>query len=138
MTLLEWRDEYRIGIDEVDAEHETLIEMINGVCMLIEPGASNADLELALGEVYAVCTAHFASEEREMRARSYPRLVDHRDDHERLLVELRDLMDYVSACGVLDRDAFAVRLTDWFGVHFQTHDARLHAYLAGLAARGSA
>ena len=138
MTLLEWRDEYRIGIDDVDTEHETLIEMINGVCAVVEPGATNAELELALGEIYAVCIAHFATEEREMRARSYPRLVDHREDHERLLVDLRDVMDYVSAYGVLDRDAFAIRLTEWFGVHFRTHDARLHAYLAGLAARGPA
>lgn len=137
MTLLEWRDEYRIGIDEIDAEHETLIEMINGVCTLIEPGASNAELELALGEIYAVCTAHFASEEREMRSRSYPRLVEHRDDHERLLEDFRGLHDYVTAYGVLDVEAFSVRLTEWFGVHFKTHDARLHAYLASLERRGS-
>ena len=138
MTLLEWRDEYRIGIDEVDSEHKALIDMINGACTLIEPGASNDDLERALGEIYAVCTAHFALEEKDMRLRSYPRLLEHKEDHERLLDDIRDLMDYVAAHGVLDRDTFSVRLSDWFGIHFRTHDARLHTYLAGLQARGLA
>lgn len=138
MTMLEWRDEYRIGIEEVDAEHQALIDMINGACRLMDPAASNEGLELALGEIHAVCTAHFALEEKDMRLCSYPQLAEHKADHERLLDDIRDLMDSVAMYGVLDRDAFSLRLTEWFGIHFRTHDARLHTFLAGLEKKGSA
>jgi hemerythrin len=67
MTLLQWRDDFRIGIEEVD--------------------------------------------------------------HERLLDDLRDLMDEQADGTPLDEEQFAARLAQWFSGHFQTHDAGLHRFL---------
>jgi hemerythrin-like metal-binding protein len=129
--LLEWREEFRTGIAEVDHEHRELIAWINAAFAALDGNAGNSLIEPTLGEIFAMISAHFALEESVMARCAYPALPDHKADHERLLDDIRDIMDGVAAHGVVDAPLFASRLDDWFGVHFRTHDARLHRHLAG-------
>lgn len=129
MTLLEWRDEFRIGIEEVDQEHEQLIGLINALHAALRGERSGERVEAFLGEIYADISAHFALEEKNMRSRGYDALAEHKADHERLLDVLRGLMDEQADGHLLDDQAFAQRLADWFSDHFRTHDARLHRNL---------
>lgn len=129
MTLLEWRDDFRIGIEEVDHEHRALIELINALHGALGADRSGDRVEAFLGEIYASISSHFALEEKVMRARRYDELAVHKADHERLLDDLRDLMDEQVGGAILDEERFAQRLAQWFAGHFQTHDARLHRFL---------
>jgi hemerythrin len=129
MTLLQWRDEYRIGIAEVDHEHQQLIGLINEVHAALGVDRSSGRIEEFLGEIHARIAAHFALEEKDMRAHRYPEFSQHKADHERLLDDIRDIMDEHGESGVLDDQAFSHRLAAWFGDHFKTHDARLHHFL---------
>ena len=126
MSVLQWREEFSVGIEEVDHEHRELIGLIRGLQESLEEGASTDQVIDVLGEIYAQIAAHFALEEKMMRQTQYPALADHKEDHETLLDDLRDIMDEVEDDGILDR----VRLTDdldrWFSDHFKTHDAKLH------------
>ena len=49
MTLLEWRDDFRIGIAEVDHEHQLLIGLINKVHAALEADRSSERIEEFLG-----------------------------------------------------------------------------------------
>ena len=129
MTLLEWRDDFRIGIEEVDHEHRGLIDLINALHAALGEDHSGDRVEAFLGEIYASISSHFALEEKVMRARRYEDLAAHKADHERLLDDLRDLMDEQAAGAILDEERFAQRLARWFAGHFQSHDARLHRFL---------
>lgn len=131
MALIDWKDEFAIGIAAVDYEHRELIRMINELhAQLAAPGASADAVGAFLGEINARISAHFALEEKEMRDRHYDALVEHKRDHERLLDEIRDLMDQYEDDERFDERELARRLTDWFAIHFRTHDARLHRSLA--------
>jgi len=129
MTLLQWQDNFSIGIEEVDHEHRELIELINALHDSLANDRSAVRVEAVLGEVLADISAHFALEEKVMRARSYDALEEHKADHERLLDDLRDLMDEQAAGAALDDHAFGQRLSEWFAGHFRTHDARFHRHL---------
>ncbi len=129
MSLLEWRDEFRIGIDEVDHEHQQLIGLINALHASLGAERSPEGIEAFLGEIFARISAHFALEEKDMQARDYPERPAHKADHERLLDDLRDIMDEVHEQGVLDDARFSQRLGGWFGDHFRSHDVRLHRFL---------
>lgn len=94
------------------------------------PGAPEDAVAAFLGEINVRIGAHFALEEKEMRGRRYDQLAAHKADHERLLDEIRDLMDRYEDDQSFDEQELARRLTDWFTVHFRTHDVRLHQYLA--------
>ena len=128
MTSIEWRAEFSTGIAEVDHEHRGLINLINAAlerCAQLPPG-ERRELQAALGEIHARTTAHFALEERVMERLAYDQRREHKRDHERLLEDIRDIMDGVGRDAGFDREAFAARLSSWFSEHFRTHDARFH------------
>jgi hemerythrin-like metal-binding protein len=129
MSLIEWRDDFRIGIAEVDHEHRELIELINELYSGLGSERTDDGVERCLGEIYARISAHFALEEKVMADRGYRDFQPHKADHERLLDSILDIMDEHAAQGVLDDAGFGKRLAEWFGGHFRTHDARLHRFL---------
>ena len=61
-----------------------------------------------------------------MVSRRYDQYAEHKQDHERLLDEIRDIMDDHETGGGSIEDQLATRLTPWFSEHFRTHDARFH------------
>lgn len=129
MTLLLWQENFSIGIAEVDHEHRELIGLINSLHAALGGERSGEQVEAFLGEIFADISAHFALEERVMRERRYDALVEHKADHERLLDQLRDIMDAQADGAMLDDTRFGAELSEWFAGHFSTHDARFHRAL---------
>ena len=64
-----------------------------------------------------------------MRKRNYDQYKDHKDDHERLLDELRDIMDDYEENAYFSDEEFSAHIERWFTEHFKTRDARLHKHL---------
>ena len=130
MPLIDWKDEFKIGIAAVDFEHRTLIDLINDVHAKLQHDAGETPVSDCLGEIYTHIAAHFALEERIMRERRYDQYAEHKADHEHLLDELRDIMDEYEVGAMPDHQAvLGERLSEWFGRHFRTMDARLHAQI---------
>jgi hemerythrin-like metal-binding protein len=128
MALLQWKDRYSVGVPAVDHEHRELIDLINRLQDEWVKGGSRGSVESFFGDLYKGISAHFALEERFMRERQYDQLAAHKKDHERLLDEIRDIMDdFVDEAQTAS--ALAGRLEAWFSRHFETHDARLHKAL---------
>ena len=129
MGLLHWDDRYSVGIAAVDHEHKELIELVN---RLYDQATAQREKEAVIGffgDLFKAVSAHFALEERFMRERGYDQLTQHKNDHERLLDEIRDIMEDFEASSKLDDRALADALDAWFSRHFETHDARLHKAL---------
>ncbi len=130
MTFITWKAEYSLGIPSADAEHRELIELLNEIYEeLVRSGAGESSTQDFLGELYAKISAHFALEEKLMRDHRYDGYREHKADHERLLNEIRDLMDEYEDSKELDAEAFSSKLDAWFSNHFRTMDARLHQRL---------
>ena len=126
MTLLHWKDEYSVGIEAVDHEHKELIELINRLHQELEAADAKRTVPVFFGDLLAGISAHFALEEKFMRDREYARLAPHKEDHERLLDELREIMDAFEQAEEIDAVELSRRLDPWFTRHFRTHDAELH------------
>ena len=130
MPLLAWKSDYALGIPAVDHEHQELFDLINDLhTNLFEPESETTVADF-LGELFSKISSHFALEEKLMRDGRYAEFAAHKSDHERLLDEIRDLMDDYEDGGYVDLDRFAVDLERWFSVHFSTHDAALHRWSA--------
>jgi hemerythrin-like metal-binding protein len=128
MALIEWKDEFRLGIPGVDYEHEQLIALINQVHDEMLEDDSRDRIAYFLGDLYANISAHFALEEATMREMGYGEYPAHKADHERLLDEIREIMDTHEDDGYFEaEERFAERLRQWFTVHFREMDAKLHA-----------
>ena len=130
MSLIQWRKEFETGVAEVDHEHQELIGLINELHEQIGADAARETVSDFLGEVFAKISAHFALEETVMRKHDYDEYADHKADHEKLLDDLRDIMDDFEADAGADyKKALGAAVRDWFVNHFKTKDARLHKKL---------
>jgi len=129
IQLLEWKDEYSLGIAEVDFEHRELIRLINDMLVQLDESSPGADTLYFLGEIHARISSHFALEEKIMRELRYKHYAEHKADHDRLLNEIRDIMDECEDSAAFNREKFIGRLNHWFTDHFRTKDAQFHKHL---------
>jgi hemerythrin len=126
MTLLSWKDEYSIGIDAVDDDHKELVDRINRLYQEFDAADARKAVPAFFGDLLAAIAAHFAIEEEFMRDQAYDWLDPHKEEHERLLNELREMMDAFEWSEEIDTLELARCLDPWFTRHFRKHDAELH------------
>ena len=129
MALIEWNDEFSVGVPDVDYEHQKLIALINDLHEAMSSDNSEVTVMDFLGEIYAQVSGHFALEEKIMRERKYDHYAEHKADHEALLDELRDIMDDYEENAYFSDNTFANAVGSWFSDHFKNRDARLHKHL---------
>ncbi len=135
MALLQWKDQYSVGIEAVDHEHRALIDLINRLFDKVAQNEDKDTVDAFFGDLYRGISAHFALEERFMCERGYDQLPQHKSDHELLLDEIRDIMDAFESHEAAGAE-LGMRLDAWFSRHFETQDARLHRMLGTHHERG--
>lgn len=126
MTLLQWKPAYSLGVPSVDLEHRELISMINSTYENMDNNFDSDSIEACLEDIFAGISSHFALEELHMRNAAYGEYAAHKAQHEQLLDQLRDMMDEFEDDPESGRNTLQSCLSDWFGKHFATFDARLH------------
>jgi hemerythrin len=131
MTLLEWKPEFSVGIASMDFEHQKMIRMINEIYDELMQHYDPDSIEQFLGDIFATINAHFALEERMMQDSDYAEYEAHKNDHEELLDQIRDMMDKFRADPERGFDLLRDNLANWFESHFASFDARLHGHLGG-------
>ncbi len=133
MALLEWKDDYRMGIADIDRSHEELIGIINDIYHSLGNSTGRESIQSFLDQVYVLASDEFDLEEQLMKERRYEGYDDHRADHERMLKAIRQLADTFEPAeeGAENSRALGEQLGAWFGAHFRTFDARLRRLLRG-------
>lgn len=128
MALITWKNEFNIGVPSVDEEHRQLIKLINEIHGYLNDDEREFFVDDFLGEIYARIAAHFALEEKWMREHGYDQFREHKAEHEKLLDDIRDIMDAYDDKANFDEATLSDRLSSWFTGHFKTMDARLHKF----------
>lgn len=129
MALIKWKEEYALGIPDVDTDHRELIDLVNSLYDQLQSGRYDVTVIDFLGELYAIVSRHFYREEEAMNMHAYDQFEAHKADHEKLLDDINNMM-YDFQDGVLEDDRVMAKLLDeWFSDHFETHDARLHTHI---------
>jgi len=129
MSLLQWKQEYSIGIAAMDDEHREMMDLINDIYAKLAADPDADQIDECLGDVYNIVSLHFALEEKLMRDNNYSEYQAHKDDHEALLDQIRDLMDDFYEDPKSGSQKLSEGLSDWFAGHFSSFDARLHGKL---------
>jgi len=129
MTQIEWREDFSIGNASVDQEHESLISQINQIYEQLSQPLDAVAIEALLVDIQADISTHFALEELLMQESGYAEFEGHRQDHERLLDQINDLIFHFAVDPETGREMLVNRLSDWFSHHFRTFDFHLHNQL---------
>lgn len=129
MAQIEWNDEFSVGNTAVDQEHEHLIEQINQLYYELNHSADSSTIEGILGDLQADISAHFALEELLMQEANFSEFEEHKEDHQRLLDQIHDMIFSFHEDPESGRELLINKLSDWFSHHFTSFDARLHERL---------
>jgi len=129
MAQIEWREEYSVGNAAVDQEHEALIEQINQLYEQLSLPMDTITIETMLSDIQTDISTHFALEELLMQEAGFFEYEAHKQDHERLLDQIHDMMFHFSEDPDSGKELLLNRLSDWFSQHFRGFDARLHSQL---------
>lgn len=85
---IQWRTTMAVGNEHIDADHQNLIFLINAAEAALGPDGDRKALTEALERLETYTHEHFAREEQLMKAIRYPRYVDHRIAHRKLIERL--------------------------------------------------
>ena len=124
MSPLQWRGDFDTGIREMDVEHRQLIGHIMELQQELAGDADTTKLLEVLSRIFKEVAEHFSDEERLMQQMRYKGYADHKQDHDTLLDDLREIMDMVKEDGMLDETELTDDLDRWFSDHFRLHDAK--------------
>ena len=131
MDLFRWDESYSVGVAEFDADHRRLLQMANAVVeQVVRKGGDTVSDVLDQLALYA--EQHFQREENLMQRSAYTGLEEHRQEHRRLLMEVRLLKSRFIADD-MDPAEVAKLMVDWVVIHIQRMD---QAYGAHLNAHG--
>lgn len=125
MTI-EWKEAYKIGQDDIDAQHQHLFELTNAL-MATDDVPTLRKLIMAL---YKHTREHFEFEEGLMRKHNFPGTLEHIGYHNSLLTRLNAISQDVGK-GLVDKSAIEQLMSDWVLRHTQHDDALIAAYIAG-------
>lgn len=81
MTLLSWTNEYAIGDDLIDGEHQELFRLVNAFHDLWVERHDRRTIAPLLNQLIAYAEMHFQHEEAVMRNAGFPKLAEHQQTH---------------------------------------------------------
>lgn len=121
---LEWIDGYKIGHDEIDAQHQELFKLANK--FLNAKDKVNLT-ECAMG-LFKYTRVHFKHEEDLMHEIGYPAIEMHLAQHTELISLLNDVAHNISDDS-LDMGDLEFFLSAWLIGHIGSSDVRLANYV---------
>ncbi len=96
MTLLSWRDDYRVGVPLIDTEHEYLIGLINEFHDKHASHVTRPQAMAVLNKLVIYAERHFRHEEALMAKIGFPRLAHQEQLHEQLYSSIFALHEELS------------------------------------------
>jgi hemerythrin-like metal-binding protein len=131
--MLEWKEKYAIGIQEIDAQHKNLVNMIIKLFSAMQSGAGKDVLEEILAGLVDYTRKHFMTEEILMGNFDFPELEAHQKEHHKFVEEVTHFQqEYQSGNTGLSIQLITF-LRNWLDEHICETD---HKYGAFLKAKG--
>ncbi|MBN1867830.1 hemerythrin family protein [Candidatus Sumerlaeota bacterium] len=93
MSLIEWQDDYSVGIRNLDDQHKVLIDLINLFHDARSHGKEWQTLSIVLRSLMEYAATHFAGEEKLMIEHDFPGLHQHRLAHNEFVQKVSDFSE---------------------------------------------
>ena len=81
MVTIEWRDDFSVGVEEIDKQHKQLLEKINELSEAIASDVKRSTIAEMLAALQVYSNEHFATEEAYLKEKGYGGLQDHLAQH---------------------------------------------------------
>ena len=131
-VYIQWKEDYSVGHDEIDKQHQQLIGIINDLFLAIKDGSEEKFLQEILVRMYEYTKLHFVYEEELLARISYPNIENHQSLHEWMVVKTKNMRHRL-----LDHEETAREILEmlkkWWIDHIRKTDMQYRPYLEGSA-----
>jgi len=119
--LVQWDDSYSLGLEQIDAQHKVLFEIINHLWSAIVRRAKGAEMQKILDELEHYSVTHFSAEEAFMQSEGFAGLEAHRRQHAQFVARIRAAREDLRQGKEISLDLLHF-LSDWLAKHIQAED----------------
>ena len=130
-----WKEEYKIGVPEFDAQHKELFHRLNSFIELIHSEGSMEEKKEELFEtlefMQEYVVIHFDSEEKIQQKYDFPHYEEHRKIHEQFKAEIEEFAEDFTE-NEEDEDlvmVFSGRLLTWLIKHVTGDDQKIAEHI---------
>jgi hemerythrin len=135
MAFLEWKPNYSVQVDEIDRQHQRLIQLINSLHDAMKVGAPKPALERIISDLVTYTRFHFRSEERLLQLHGYPGVAAHIVEHERLTETVVRFEEDLRSGKVAISISLMQFLKTWLTGHILSTDMQYAPHLSGYAVK---
>jgi len=128
----EWKDDYKIGIPEVDEQHKSMVKLINDLhagLSLNSKENKTVTFKSAVKEAIEYVKNHFNTEEKYMSEYQYPGLQEQQKMHKQFIIELLSSVksfEYNNMRAPIDLLIF---LKNWLLEHIAVEDKKIGEFI---------
>jgi hemerythrin len=122
MAFYSWKQEYSVGNDLMDKQHQVLIEMINKMHEAMKVGKGGVEAGIIVNEMIDYSAMHFAAEEELMKKHQFTALKDHVKEHKAFMEKAAGFQKEISSGSFTLSMELTTFLRDWLTNHILVND----------------
>jgi hemerythrin len=121
---IEWKEEYSVGVKEIDDQHKYFISLLNDLYGAIVTGKSREKLKELFQYVADYAEKHFATEEKYFEDFEYEGAEEHRAKHQQMREEIKKIESMEDGKEIDFYGNIVYFLKDWLEDHLAQMDQK--------------
>jgi len=135
MPLITWSKDLSVGIESIDQQHKELISIINTLNDAMSLEDPRDIFRKSFTDLTQYTKKHFAYEEELFEKYGYQESIEHKRQHDELIVQLNELKDRFDHYQVDMTEQVMQFLKDWLTYHIQKSDKDYSQFLISSGAK---
>jgi hemerythrin len=131
---IDWRDEFNIGVPEIDLQHNKLVQLFNDTLKWMGSSSGMAGWEAVVYDFLAYALYHFHSEEALANQYGYGKedpsqALSHHNEHEAFLAHLKETQASLKSGKEITKLGIVTFIHDWLINHIRHNDMPLGEFI---------
>ena len=128
MGWIEWNDALSVGVEKIDKQHQTLIDILNLLYDKIQEGKDKFVIEIILSDLIDYTKYHFAAEEDYFEKLNYHDVEKHKKAHKGFVDKINKFYDDYKNNDAEISSKLLDFLKDWLINHIMVDDQSYGQY----------
>lgn len=129
MAYFDWNSNIILGIEEIDAQHRSLVDLINELHSAMKQGKGQTILDEILLKLKDYINFHFNFEESLLKKYNYPEFNSHKQQHTLFINKIKDFEERRNKGQVALTIELLSFLKDWLNHHIMNIDKKYVNFL---------
>jgi len=129
VALVTWDTSYSVKVKSCDAEHQKLFDLINQLHEAMKLRMGQTIVAETVNELEKYTQTHFRAEEALMQRAQYPKLDEHRFQHQKFVTQVKQFKNDLDAGNLGSSIAVLTFLKDWLAEHIKQTDKMYSEHL---------